>query len=236
MSYIRNICFSLLILCASVLGFSTAHAAGAAEQVDRISVTGIATMEVAPDTADIDIAVMGRGDTADAAAASAAEKLANVKRALLGFGITNEQIESTYYYLNPLYGDKMKVVGYSANNSIKIKVDNIAKVGPIIDKVTAAGADSVNGVSFGVSNRSALQNKLLGQAVGNAREQAAVVATAAGRNLGRLTNASIQTVNDYELMSRNVLMKDNAGSGAETTIEAKNVKIKVRVECSFAMN
>ena len=236
MQYIKNICFALLVLCCSILGFSTANAAGIADPVDRVTVTGVASMEAAPDTASVNIEVLGRGDTADAAAAEAARKMANIKRALLGLNITRDQIENTYYYLNPMYGDKMKVIGYSATNSVKIEINDINKLGEVIDKLTAAGADSVNNVSCSVSNRSLLQNQLLGQAVANARQQAAVVASAAGRNLGRLTNANIQSVNDYDLVSRNVMMKAADGAGEATRIEPKNIKIKVRVECSFAMS
>lgn len=235
MSYVKNLCTAFLIMLFSIFGVAVADASSV-EVPDRVSVTGVASMEAAPDMAELNISVNGKGATADAAAAEAASKLAKVKHALLGAGIVSDNIESMNYYLNPVYGERMKVAGYQANNMLKIKLDDISKVGRVIDKTTASGADSVNGVSFGVSNRGLLQKQLLGSAVNNAREQAAVVAEAAGRALGRLTNATIQGINDYEFMSGNALMKSARAADAEATvIEAKNVKIKVRVECSFEM-
>ena len=76
--------------------------------------------------------------------------------------------------------------------------ESAGKLGTVIDKISGAGVDTINNVSFSVSNKSLYRNQLLAQAVENARQQAAVVANAGGRTLGKLLSASISSYNNFE--------------------------------------
>lgn len=230
---------ALALLCASYTA-STAltPTAYAAEQVEtpRISVSASAVIEVAPDTAVISFDVNGKGNNAGAAANAAASKMEGVRRALLGCGLVSSDITTTSYTLYPDMDNKGRVTGYTARNNVKIKLTNIAKLGTVIDKISGAGVDTINNVSFSVSNKSLYRNQLLAQAVENARQQAAVVANAGGRTLGKLLSASISSYNNFERSYGNVMLKAAAmDSAPATNIAAEDITIKASVDTVFAM-
>mgnify|MGYP000443610536 CR=1 FL=1 len=77
-----------------------------------------------------------------------------VRRALLGCGLVSSDITTASYTLYPDMDNKGKVTGYTARNNAKIKLTNIAKLGTVIDKISGAGVDTINNVSFSVSNKS----------------------------------------------------------------------------------
>lgn len=230
MKYLKNLCLSFLVMCFSLLGISSATAA---ELLDNtITATGTASMEVAPDIANVNFNVFGRGDNAEEAASASANRVANLKLALNRAGITNEAIETVNYYVNPMYGEKSKINGYQASHYMKVKIDNIENVGAVIDLLTASGADSINNVDFGVSNQAELQRQLLGKALKDAKLQAEVVAQAADRQLGKLAAAKISNYGGYSRMYNSVMLKGTAGSSA-TVIETKGIKVNASVEASF---
>lgn len=230
MKYFKNLCLSFLVMCCSVLGVATVSAAEL--MANTITATGNASMEIAPDTAYVNFNVLGRGDTAELAASASAEKVATVKRKLLGEGLTSEAIETINYFVNPMYEAKGRINGYQASHYMKVKINDIDKVGAVIDKLTASGADSINNVDFGISNQEVLQRRLLGKALEDAKLQASVVANAANRELGKLMVAKINNYGGYGRMYNSVMLK-SAGDSRATVIETKGIKVNASVEASF---
>ena len=228
---------ALLVVCLTLVG---GIGAWAEERTDCITVSASATMEVAPDTAYLYFAVEGRGANASDAVAGAANKMDSVRRALLGLNIVGDSVSTTSYNLNRSYDNKGRADGYIARNAVRVKVTDVAKVGDVIDKISGAGVDNISNISFSVSESSAYRNRLLAQAVENARQQAAVVANAGGRSLGKLASASIQNINDFERsypLAGNMLLKASAdmSAGEATHIETQNIKLTASVETVFKM-
>ncbi len=232
MRYLKNLCFGLLVMCLSVLGFSSTQAAELEQNC--ITATGTASMELAPDIASVNFNIYGSGDTSDVAVSEAARKIAIVKKALLGNAITSDEIETVSFYVNPTYGSKGKITGYQASHYMKVKINDINKVGAVIDKLTASGADSINNVEFGISNKDVLERQLLGKALADAKQQAEVVAHAAGAKLGKLVNARVNNYGGYGRMYNSVMLKAEASDSA-TVIETKNIKVNASLEASFAI-
>jgi hypothetical protein len=70
--------------------------------------------------------------------------------------------------------------GYQAINHISVTIDDLKLVGRVIDKAVAAGANAVEGVSFGVRDPSAYRARAFRLAVQNAYATASALASAAG--------------------------------------------------------
>ena len=95
-----------------------------------------------------------------------------VRRALLGMAISENNIQSSSYNLYPDYENvngKNKQKGYALNTTLRIKVDDLKKLGDIIDKTVQEGVTNVNQVSFALSEESNVQRQLLAAAVDNSR-------------------------------------------------------------------
>lgn len=230
MKILKKICLALALCCA--LGWSCAAGAydGALEDV---RVTGTAVREVNPDLALLDFTVTGQGDDAGEASADAARKTAAARRALLSCNILNDALENIGYYLYPVYNEKGKVSGYKADISLRVQINDINKSGTVIDRLSAAGADSLGNLRFTVKNKELLQRQLAGEAVQNAKEQAAVLAGAGGRRLGRLLSVSMNSGGGNSPLYRNMAMTKSA-DGA-TVIETGAVKITASVDAVFAL-
>ena len=72
----------------------------------------------------------------------------------------------------------------------------------------------------------------------NARQQAAVVANAGCRTLGKLVYASFSSINHMESSMPRAVMMNKMAVGAEdvsTEIEARNISLSVNVQTCFAL-
>lgn len=236
MSKLKQMLCTLLTICLLVIGSTSALAAQ--PDVPSISVSANATIEVAPDTAVISFDVNGKGRTAAEATNAAASKMEGVSHNLLACNILGSDITTTSYTLYPDTDIKGKITGYTASNSVRIKLKDIAKLGPVIDKISAAGVDTINNISFSVSSRELYRNRLLAQAVENARQQAAVVANAGGRTLGKLLSANISSYSgglERSYGNMKLMAAADKAAAPETSIAAQEITIKASVDTVFAM-
>lgn len=237
MYQLRRLCMALLVMCLTMLG---SIAAFAAENVDCVTVSANAVMEVAPDTAYLYFTVEGRDAKAADAVGQAANKMEAVRRSLLGLNIVGQNVSTTNYSMDRSYDSKGRPDGYVVNNSVRVKVTDVGKVGDVIDKISGAGVDHISNVSFTVSNKEVYRSQLLAQAVENGRQQAAVVANAGGRTLGSLLAATIYNVSGFErniANAGNMLLKTSAdmAAGEATRIETQNIKLTASVQTIFSL-
>jgi uncharacterized protein YggE len=219
--------------------FSMQGDAMAAED-NTISVRGIAKQEVAPDMAYLTLGISVKGDTAESVRTQAAEASQKVRRALLGMAISENNIQSSSYNLYPDYENvngKNKQKGYALNTTLRIKVDDLKKLGDIIDKTVQEGVTNVNQVSFALSEESNVQRQLLA-AVDNARAKAAIVANAGGRNLGEMLSADISDYNGETMVAAGTNYKRSlaADVAAPTQLMPGTLKIDASVEVTFKLN
>ena len=236
MSKLKQMLCTLLTICLLAIG--SASALAAQPDVPSISVSANATIEVAPDTAVISFDVNGKGHTAAEATNAAASKMEGVRHNLFGCNILGSNITTASYTLYPDTDIKGKITGYTASNSVRIKLKDIAKLGPVIDKISTAGVDTINNISFSVSSRELYRNRLLAQAVENARQQAAVVANAGGRTLGKLLSANISSYSggmERSYGNMKLMAAADRAAAPETSIAAQEITIKASVDTVFAM-
>lgn len=236
MSKLKQMLCTLLTVCLLAIG--SASALAAQPDVPSISVSANASIEVAPDTAVISFDVNGKGRTAAEATNAAASKMEGIRHNLLGCNILGSDITTASYTLYPDTDIKGKITGYTASNSVRIKLKDITKLGPVIDKISTAGVDTINNISFSVSSRDLYRNKLLAQAVENARQQAAVVANAGGRTLGKLLSANISSYSgglERSYGNMKLMAAADRAAAPETSIAAQEITIKASVDTVFAM-
>lgn len=213
-----------------------------AAEANTISVRGIAKQEVAPDMAYLTLGISVKGgDTAESVRTQAAEASQKVRRALLGMAISENNIQSSSYNLYPDYENvngKNKQKGYALNTTLRIKVDDLKKLGDIIDKTVQEGVTNVNQVSFALSEESNVHRQLLAAAVDNARAKAAIVANAGGRNLGEMLSADISDYNGETMVAAGTNYKRSlaADVAAPTQLMPGTLKIDASVEVTFKLN
>jgi uncharacterized protein YggE len=230
-----------LALCLGVLCLVVPGLA-AAEERDSITVTGAAVTEVEPDMAYVYLDLMKEAPTAEEAREGVATKLQSLKTVLLGSAVTSENAKSTGYNLEPVYtynDGKRKQNGFRASTTMKVKVVDLEKLGGLLDNsVNKAGA-SVSRVEFGLNNKNIVEQRLLTEAVTNARSKAELVATAGGRSLGVMIQANISSSGgeNHVVMNSPMLMAkmDRAEGATPTELNPGTITVRSSVNLVFAL-
>ena len=153
-----------------------------------ISVTGEATISVAPDQAQIDGGVTSEAKTAREASDANNAAMGKVLLALKAAGIDEKDFQTSRLSLQPQSAPNRSgpaaIVGYRASNRVTIRLRDVTKVASTIDTLVGAGANEVGGINFSVSQASKLLDEARDQAVADARRKAEIYAKAAGVTLG----------------------------------------------------
>jgi uncharacterized protein YggE len=154
---------------------------------DTVTVSGDGVVLAVPDRAEVSAGVETRAPTAKAALQANAAAMADVLDALRAGGGTDVTTQTVS--LSTSFDDKGTPNGFVASNIASATVA-FSKAGALIDAAVAAGANTVYGPSPSRSDADALYRQALAKAVADAGERAAVLAKAAGRELGRVTAIS----------------------------------------------
>jgi uncharacterized protein len=159
-----------------------------------ITVTGTSTVEAAPDIATLTIGVTTQGDTAADALGANTVALEAVMARLTSAGIEARDMQTSNLSLNPNWtgyeANKPTISGYVANNMLTIRVRQLDGLGSVLDAAVADGANTLNGLSFGLADPEPALNEARKGAVQDARARAELLATAAGVKLGRILSIS----------------------------------------------
>jgi uncharacterized protein YggE len=184
-----------------------------------ISVTGEGTVEIAPDMATVNLGVTTEADTAAAALKANSEGLAAALARLKAAGIAERDIQTSGLSVNPRYdypndGSRPKLNGYVASNMVMVRVRDLSVLGATLDGAVADGANTLNGIAFGLQEPDATMDEARRRAVTDATDKAALYAEAAGVKLGRI--ASITEQMNYggpqPMMLAEASMAKDAGS------------------------
>ncbi len=233
------------VLAAALLVFSVAGTnLAAAAEPNTIAVSGMAEQEVAPDMAYIDVGINVRADDAETARTQEAQIASQIRRALLGLAITDNDLQNTSYYLYQEYKVDRNGVRtadkYVLDSSIKVTVKDLDKLSQVIDNVVEAGATNISNITYALSTQNIIQRQLLATAVENARDKAVVVANAGSRTLGNMLSADINSFDGGTIVAygANKLRSTTnlAEDGVATKLSPGKIKLNARVQVVFSLN
>jgi uncharacterized protein YggE len=105
----------------------------------------------------------------------------------------------------------------------------------VIDAGTAAGANSVSGVSFEVENKDEAINQARAEAIKKAKDKAKRIASESGISLGRIINVSESYPGNYQpyAVADMAFGKGAGGNAEQTNIQPGQTEIKVEVTVSY---
>lgn len=148
-------------------------------------VTGSSEVLAVPDQAIVRLGIVRQANTAQAAQEQANAVGQEILKAIGGAGVSAQQIQTSRLVLTPIYAprspesrDAPRIAAYSSSNSVSVRLENLALVGPVIDAGLKAGANQLEGVQFGLRNDLPSREQALKQAVTEARAKAQAMADA----------------------------------------------------------
>lgn len=162
-------------------------------ETHTLTVAATGTVQRTPDRAVVRLAVESFGATAEEASAENARLMDAVIAALRRLGVHDNQIRTVVLRIDPEYDynrdsprqpGQDHLIGFRARNTVQVTVDEIDRVGEIVDAAIGAGANRVDGLSFQLRDPDEARRAALVQAIATARAEAETAAAALGRRLG----------------------------------------------------
>lgn len=209
-----------------------AAATPSASGAPTVTVTGSGTVHITPDEASVDLGVTANASSAEAAMAADNKAMGAVAAAIEGAGVDAKDVRTFGINLNTTY-NRGHVTGFQASNTVEVTLHSVAKVGPIIDKALAAGANRVMGVSFGLSDPQPAQRQAYTAAVSNAHASAQALAAAAGMHLGAIRSISVGGGTVYPLHAASFATA--AAPAAPTPVFGGQQTVTVQVQVVYEL-
>jgi uncharacterized protein YggE len=150
--------------------------------------------KITPDQATITLGVQTTAPTAADAMRQNAVRMTAIASALREADLPDKDVQTSNLSLNAQYvyaqNEPPRLNGYQASNDVTVTVEDVAKLGPIVDAVSAAGANQIDGVSFGLKDSTDAANDARRAAVKALQAKAQLYADATGYRIVRLVSLS----------------------------------------------
>jgi uncharacterized protein YggE len=175
----------VLSACASLPAANSADA----ETPHTISVTGSGAAYGSPDIANAQIGIESRGADVAQLVTEANTKMAAIIAAVKALGVEDKDIQTSNFSITAQqeYDPDGRPTGkftYVVSNNVNVAVRDLTKVGDALGKAVEAGANSIYGVTFSVSEPAKLEAEARDKAMADAKARANQLAQAAGVTLG----------------------------------------------------
>ena len=204
-------------------------------RLGSITAVGDASISVTPDMALVSVGVATQAATAQDATQQNATQASAVITALQTLLGSNASIKTISYSVSPVYnnpppGQSATIIGYLVTNIVEATLTDLTQVGKVIDTAIQSGANRVQGISFGLQDRTAPVAQALKLAASRARSQADAIASGLNLHTGSVLRAS-EGVN---LTSNPTTLAPTAGV-ATTPIETGMVVVQASVTIEVAI-
>lgn len=206
-------------------------------QMNSISVQGVGEILAVSDIANLTINLSKDGATAKEAQTLLNESITKSLAYLKTQNIADKDIKSEYGGLNPKYSYAQpvcytypcptkdpKIIGYTANQTIAVKVREVDNASVIRTGLAEIGVTDISGPTFSIDDEKGYQKEARALAIEDARKDAKVLAKNLGVKLGDVMSyyeEGGQGCCGYYSEKSSVMMMDAAGASAPTPVLPK---------------
>jgi uncharacterized protein YggE len=156
---------------------------------DLVIASGEGVVKRAPDQAFVTVASEARSRQPNEAQAQNARVATAIRGRLAGFKLPDDAVRTVSVDMQPEFdwaNGKQTLKGYLATNVVEVRLDDVTRVGDVVDAVIAAGATRVAGVRFALKDMARAEQEALELASAAALARARAMASGVGRNVDRV--------------------------------------------------
>lgn len=228
-----------MVLSALLLLVATA---AAAQTPAQLTVRGEAQLQVAADEAQMQIAVLSRERLAEQALEENSARLRQVEAALRKAGLDEGEYRTGRFRIEPVWSRRPKsapddwqpqVIGYSVRNSLHVETQKLVQVGELIEAAIGAGADSIEGLQFGLASPQVHRADAIASAVAHAQSDARALAEAASLRLVRLISLNLDNALIALPTPRMAVMAETMALKAPPPVIPGEVPVRATVTLSY---
>ena len=236
MKHLIHRAFAPLVCLALALGLGACSSA----QAERtITVTAHSRMTVVPDVARITVSIVTEGADPSAAQKANGKPTKAVIEALKGLGVADEDIQTMYADLSPMWDDEGEISRYEMRTTLTVNGLPIADVSQAMEACVDAGATEVSGIEYYASTYDQAYEEALGAAVEQSKAKAQAIAQAGGVSLGPIVSIgegyqdmSLAYTEDVPLAS---FEEKATADGGLAEVEPGEVTVEAEVTVSYAL-
>jgi len=216
---------------------ATAASAQTPELRDVVVTNGEALVRRAPDRAFVTVTVETRAKSPRDAQRQNAEAMTVVQQRLDQARVPKDAMRTLGYDLQQEFDfpqGRRVLREFVARNAVEVRVDDIARVGELLDVAVQGGATSIAGVRFDIKDRDTVEKEALRLAVVDARTRAEAAAAGAGRSLERIIK--IEDAREPGIgIPRPMMSMARAADTATTPVEPGLIEVRARVTLTASM-
>ena len=227
-----------MVLAPLVLSSSLVLAqAPAVTEPPSIVVSGEGSVKIAPDQAWVRIGAESRSKNSKDAQQQNAALMTAVQQRVAAFGLSKDAIKTVGIDLQLEFDyrdGRQTPRGYVARNTIEVRVDDLSKLGDVLDAAVASGATNLHGLRFDIKDREKQEQQALQLAVMNAMEKAQAIASGARRGIDRI----LRIEESFVGRAPQPMMMERAAAAradASTPVEAGELEIRAQVRLTAAI-
>jgi uncharacterized protein YggE len=166
-----------------------------------------------------------------------AEAMTAVQQRLAQARVPKESLRTLGYDLEQEFdflGGRRTPREFVARNAVEVRVDDMARVGELLDTAVQGGATAISGVRFDLQDREKVERDALRLAVADARARAEAAAAGAGRTVDHILK--IEEVREGGVISMaRPMMAMGKSDAAQTPVEPGLIEIRARVTLTASM-
>jgi len=231
--------FLTLALLSAPLAFAQAPTVSA--QPNTVYAGADGKFEAPPDTVVVQFNISAQADTAKAAYDLASKQAEQTREIMRANGIDPKTAQIGSYAIEPMYDwktAKRKLVGYRVTTSVILKLREFVKIGPITQQLADAAVSESQSINYTLENMEEAKSKAVEDAFRHARTSADSVAKAAGRSVGELSYASVDTFENMRpvpMMARSMAMNAPAAQAPTEEFTPQTVNVTAHVNALFTL-
>ncbi len=216
---------------------SVAAQAGGSSTASGITVVGMGQAAGTPDVAHVSVGIETSAVSVQQAVDDNKDKMSALLVVLKGLGLSDKDIQTSNYSVYTQQAPDASgastsgALTYHVNNQVDVTVRDVSKLGDILDKVVAAGANNIYGVNFSVDDTTKLEADARATAIADAKARAASLAQLAGVQLGEVVSIS-EVIGSNGPVYANMTAKMGGGG---TPILPGELNVAMSVQVTFAI-
>lgn len=212
--------------------FGAPALAQAPPEADVVVAGGEAVVRAAPDVAHVTIATTARARSPKDAQRLSSAAMTDVLNRVAAAGVPREAVRTQAVSLQPQFdynNGRQTLREYLARNSVDVRVDDLSRLGEVIDAAVAGGSNELGAVGFDVKDRSAVEREALRLAVADARARAEAMAAGAGRAIDRVLRIDDQRSTAVPPPAPRVMMASAPPADVATPIAPGQLEVHASV-------
>lgn len=231
---------AFLLLAAMALVFALPAAAQDNTETRTITVSGFGQTYGAPDIANVMLGVDAASEDPTEAFNQVNAGVDAVREAVIALGVAPEDIQTSGFNMwaqdgfDPQTGMPTGGRTYRAQNMINVTVRDIAMTGEVVTAAINAGANSINGLTFGIDDTDAMAAESRTEAIADARARAEQIAAALGATLGDAIHVD-ESVSSVP-MPQAAFNTGMGGGGGDASINEGQLVVSVQLTITFEMS